>query len=383
MAKSLAVGIIGAGNISTTYLKLAPLFKGIDVRAIADLDAAASKRRAAEYRIESRSVDALLASDDIDLIVNLTVPDAHFDVSKQILSAGKHLYSEKPLTLSLKDGLELQKLAEKKGLRAGCAPDTFLGGAHQLARKLVDDGEVGTITSGTAHVLSHGMEHWHPNPDFFFRPGGGPILDLGPYYIANLINLIGPVRRVAALTSIASLTRTISSLPRRGEVINVSTPTTIQALLEFESGATVTLSASWDVWAHHHPNMELYGTDGSIFLPDPNFFGGEVKLARPGKKARPVKAWAHPFGIANQKHSAGMMANYRTAGLADMALAIIDGRDIRCSLERALHGVDVMVSILRSGEEKKFIDIKTRCTRAEALGIREARSLLKKQLLPA
>ncbi|WP_027232190.1 Gfo/Idh/MocA family oxidoreductase [Phyllobacterium sp. UNC302MFCol5.2] len=378
MARSLGIGIIGAGNISSTYLNLAPLFKGIKVQAIADINAAAAQHRSGEHGIEARSMDALLASDDVDIVVNLTVPDAHFDVSKQILSAGKHLYSEKPLTLSLKDGLELQKLAEKKKLKAGCAPDTFLGGAHQLARKLVDDGEVGTITSGTAHVLSHGMEHWHPNPDFFFRPGGGPILDLGPYYIANLVNLIGPVRRVAALTSMASTTRTISSFPRKGEVIDVTTPTTIQALLEFASGATVTLSASWDVWAHHHPNMELYGTDGSIFLPDPNFFGGEVKLAKPGKKVKPVKAWSHPFGIANQKHAAGMMANYRTAGLADMAAAIIEGRDIRCSLERALHGVDVMVSILRSGEEKKFIDIRTSCSRPEALGIKDAKSLLKK-----
>ncbi len=268
-------------------------------------------------------------------------------------SAGKHLYSEKPLTLSLKDGLELQKLAAKKNLKAGCAPDTYLGGAHQLARKLVDDGQVGTITSGTAHVLSHGMEHWHPNPDFFFRPGGGPILDLGPYYIANLINLIGPVRRVAALTSMATPTRTISSEPRRGETIKVTTPTTIQALLEFESGASVTLSASWDVWAHHHPNMELYGTDGSIFLPDPNFFGGEVKLAKPGKKAKPVKSWAHPFGTPNQKHPAGMMANYRTAGLADMAVADPAGaRHTLFAGARLARGrCDGLHSPLRRGEE--------------------------------
>ncbi len=379
MAKTLGVGIIGSGNISAAYLKLAPLFKGIEIRAVADINEAAATARASEFGVEARSIDALLESEDIDLVVNLTIPDAHFDVSKQILSAGKHLYSEKPLTLSLKDGLELQKLAARKNLKAGCAPDTFLGGAHQLARKLVDDGQVGTITSGTAHVMSHGMEHWHPNPDFFFRPGGGPILDLGPYYIANLINLIGPVRRVAALTSMASPTRTISSAPRAGEKIDVTTPTTIQALLEFESGASITLSASWDVWAHNHPNMELYGTDGSLFLPDPNFFGGEVKLAKPGKKAKAVKAWAHPLGTPNQKHSQGMMANYRTAGLADMAVAILEDRDIRCSLERALHGVDVMVSILRSGEEKKFIDIKTSCSRPEALGIKEAKSLLKKQ----
>ncbi|EJN02205.1 Gfo/Idh/MocA family oxidoreductase [Phyllobacterium sp. YR531] len=379
MAKTLSVGIIGSGNISATYLGLAPLFKGVEIRAVADINNKAAIARASEFGVEARSIDALLSSDDIDLVVNLTIPDAHFDVSKQILSAGKHLYSEKPLTLSLKDGLDLQKLAAQKNVKAGCAPDTFLGGAHQLARKLVDDGQVGTLTSGTAHVMSHGMEHWHPNPDFFFRPGGGPILDLGPYYIANLVNLIGPVRRVAALTSMASPTRTISSMPRAGEKISVTTPTTIQALLEFESGASVTLSASWDVWAHNHPNMELYGTDGSLFLPDPNFFGGEVRLAKPGKKAKPIKPWSHPLGVPNQKHSQGVMANYRTAGLADMAVAILQGRDIRCSLERALHGVDVMVSILRSGEEKKFIDIRTSCSRPEALGIKEAKSLLKKQ----
>lgn len=377
MARTLGIGIIGAGSISASYLRLAPLFKGIEVRAIADINDAAATARAAEYRIEARSIDKLLASDDIDLVVNLTIPDAHFDVSKQILSAGKHLYSEKPLTLSLADGLALKKLADSKNLKAGCAPDTFLGGAHQLARKLIDDGNIGTVTSGTAHVLSHGMEHWHPNPDFFFRPGGGPILDLGPYYIANLVNLIGPVRRVAALTSMATPTRTISSAPRAGEIIKVTTPTTIQALLEFDSGASVTLSASWDVWAHNHPNMELYGTDGSLFLPDPNFFGGEVKLAKPGKKPKPARSWQHPLGIPNQKHASGMMANYRTAGLADMTSAILGDRDIRCSLDRALHGVDVMVSILRSGEEKKFIDIETSCTRPEALGVKEARSLLK------
>ena len=276
----------------------------------------------------------------------------------------------------MEQGLELKALADGRNLKVGCAPDTFLGGAHQLARREIDNGNVGRITSGTCHVMSHGMEHWHPNPDFFFRKGGGPILDLGPYYIANLVNLIGPVKRVAALTSAATPTRTISSEPRKGEAIPVETPTTIHALLEFEQGATVTLSASWDVWAHRHANMELYGTEGSLYLPDPNFFGGEVQLAKPGEPAEIVENWEHPFGVANEQHSQGMMANYRTAGLADMAAAILNGRDIRCSLERALHGVDVMLAILRSGEEKRFIDIETRCTRPEALNIKAAEALL-------
>ena len=248
-----------------------------------------------------------------------------------------------------------------------------------MARKLVDDGQVGTITSGTAHVMSHGMEHWHPNPDFFFRPGGGPILDLGPYYIANLINLIGPIRRVAALTSMATATRTISSEPRKGETIKVTTPTTIQALLEFESGASITLvgklgrlgSSSSQYGALWHGRFDVSCRIRISLAAKLNWQSRARRpsLSRPGRilSARPTR-----------NISAGMMANYRTAGLADMAVAILQGRDIRCSLERALHGVDVMVSILRSGEEKKFIDIKTSCTRPEALGIKEAKSLLKK-----
>lgn len=244
MTKELGVGIIGCGNISTTYFKLAPLFRGIKVVACADINPAAAEARAAEYGVKAESIEALLANPDVDIVVNLTIPDAHYPVSKAILEAGKHVYSEKPLVLSLEQGEELRAIAKAKGLSVGCAPDTFLGGAHQLARSYVDAGKIGRVTSGTCHVMSPGMEMWHPNPDFFFLPGGGPILDLGPYYIANLINLIGPVKRVAALATMANPTRTITSEPRKGEVIPVKTPTNIHALLEFENGATITLSAS-------------------------------------------------------------------------------------------------------------------------------------------
>lgn len=376
MIRTLGIGIIGCGNISAAYLRLAPLFRSIEIRACADINPLAAKARAAEFGIVAQSIGELLQNDDIDIVVNLTVPDAHYAVSKQILAAGKHVYSEKPLVLSMEQGFELKALADGRGLKVGCAPDTFLGGAHQLARREIDSGNVGRITSGTCHVMSHGMEHWHPNPDFFFRAGGGPILDLGPYYIANLINLLGPVQRVAALTSSATRTRVISSEPRKGEIISVETPTTIQALLEFEQGAAVTLTASWDVWAHRHANMELYGTEGSLYLPDPNFFGGDVLLVKPESPAVVVEAWDHPFGVENEQHSSGMMANYRTAGLADMADAILEGRDMRCSLERALHGVEIMLSILKSGEEKRFIDIETTCTRPQALNIVDADALL-------
>ncbi|MGO7423742.1 Gfo/Idh/MocA family protein, partial [Rhizobium ruizarguesonis] len=273
MTKELGVGIIGCGNISTTYFSLAPLFRGLKVLACADINAQAAEARAKEYGVKAQTIDELLVNDEIDVVVNLTIPDAHFRVSKAILEAGKHVYSEKPLVLSLEEGEELRRIAKQKNLAVGCAPDTFLGGAHQLARKFIDDGGIGRVTSGACYVMSPGMEMWHPNPDFFFLPGGGPILDLGPYYIANLINLIGPVKRVGGMTSMASPTRTITSQPRNGEIIPVKTPTTIQALLEFVNGATVTLTASWDVWSHRHANMELYGTDGSLYVPDPNFFG--------------------------------------------------------------------------------------------------------------
>lgn len=247
MTKELGVGIIGCGNISTTYFKLAPLFKGIRIAACADINPVAAEARGAEFDVTAQSIEALLANPEVDIVVNLTIPEAHFPVSKAILEAGKHVYSEKPLVLSLEQGEELRSIATRKGLTVGCAPDTFLGGAQQLARNYIDAGKIGRVTSGTCHVMSPGMEMWHPNPDFFFLPGGGPILDLGPYYIANLINLIGPVKRVAALSSMASTTRTITSEPRKGEVIPVRTPTNIHALLEFQNGATITLSASWDV----------------------------------------------------------------------------------------------------------------------------------------
>jgi predicted dehydrogenase len=294
MSRKLGVGVIGCGNISAAYMRLAPLFRGIEMRACADANQAAAKARAEEFGLREETVDGLLAADDVDIVVNLTIPAAHYEISRRAIEAGKHVYSEKPFVLSVEEGKALAELAEKKGVRVGSAPDTFLGGSHQLARHVIDSGAIGKVVSGTCHVMSHGMEHWHPNPDFFFQPGGGPILDLGPYYISNLVQLAGPVRQVAARTSIPAKERTITSQPRFGETIPVETPTTIHALLEFENGAVVTLNASWDVWNHNHSPMELYGEEGSLFLPDPNFFGGEVRLTRRGEPALLPADWSHP-----------------------------------------------------------------------------------------
>ncbi len=371
----IGVGIIGCGNISTAYLTLAPLFGSLDVRAVADIAPAVAAAQAAKFGVRAEGVAELISASDIDMVVNLTVPNAHYEVSRRVLEAGKHVYSEKPFVLTLEEGEALRALAAKKGLRVGSAPDTFLGGAHQLARATLDNGKIGRVIGGTAHIMGHGMEAWHPNPDFFFQPGGGPVLDMGPYYVTNLVQLLGPVKAVTAMTAASFPTRTIGNGPRKGETVPVDTPTNIHAILEFASGALVTLGASWDVWAHRHGNMELYGETGSLYLPDPNFFGGEVTLVAAGKAPVPL-SWDHPFGRQNHDDKGVPRANYRTAGLAEMAAAIDQGRAHRAGLDLALHVVDVLTSILKSGAQRDWVALTTTCDRPAALAPEEAAALL-------
>jgi len=377
MNTKLGIGVIGCGNISAAYFRLCPLFNGIEIVACADINPSAAAARAAGFGVRAETVDELLAADDVDIVLNLTIPAVHFQVTRQALVAGKHVYSEKPYVLNVDEGLELTKIANDRGLRIGSAPDTFLGGAHQLVRSLIDQDAIGKITGGTCHVMSAGMEDWHPNPAFFFQPGAGPVLDLGPYYISNLVQLLGPVARVGAMTSIPVPLRTITSHPRRGEKIEVTTPTTIQALLEFATGAIITLSASWDVKAHGHQSMELYGSHGSLFVPDPNFFGGEISMFDATGKKADLPKWPHPFSVPNQEDNGAMLANYRAAGLADMAQAIRDNRPHRCSGDFALHVVEIMTAILKSGETGDFVRLETGCVRPEALGIAEAQKLMR------
>ena len=372
MTNDLGVGIIGCGNISTAYLSLAPMFKGYGIVAVADINMDNARAQAEKFDVRAETVDDLLAADDVDLVINLTIPAAHVDVSRAILQAGKHVYSEKPFVLSLAEAQELGDIAKANKLRIGSAPDTFMGSSHQLARNLIDEGVIGTVTSGAAVVMSSGMEDWHPNPDFFFQEGGGPILDLGPYYICNLVQLLGPVAQVTSMTGMASETRTIANGPRDGETIPVETPTTIHAVMKFKSRAIVTLLSSWDVHSSNHPIMELYGTDGTMDLPDPNFFGGDVTVTPRGEETE-VQSWVHPFGIPNFEET---KANYRGAGLADMALAITEGRPHRCNEAFATHVVEVMTAILKAGDTGKVITMTTTCSRPDVLGPDAARSLL-------
>ena len=379
MAKTYGVGIMGAGNISAAYLRLAPLFKGLEVRAVADILPEAARKRSEEFGVAAQTPDELLENSEIDVIVNLTIPATHYRVSMDAISAGKHAYSEKPFVLTLEEGNALKKAAGERNLRVGSAPDTFLGGAHQQVRNLIDSGKLGRITSGTTHVMSRGMEHWHPNPDFFFQVGAGPILDIGPYSVTDLIQLLGPVKRVTAFTGMARTERLVTAEgPFKGTSVKVGTPTTIHGVLEFHSGAIVTIGASWDVASHGHHNIELYGTEGTVYVPDPNFFGGDITITDIAGAKTKVEPWEHPFGKANQDvGGSNPRANYRTAGLADMMAAIEAGRPARCGLDVALHAVDVMTSLLKAGESGQVLTLSTTCERPAALGPDEARALLK------
>ncbi len=377
MARRTAVGIIGCGNVSQTYLKFAPLFVGLEIVAIADIDTAAAKTRSEQFSVRAMSVDELLKEDEIEVVINLTVPDAHYAVSQAILSAGKHAYSEKPLALTYEKAKALTAEAEERGLVIGGAPDTFLGAGAQTARQLIDTNAIGGVIAGTAHVMSHGMEDWHPNPTFFYQPGGGPGFDVGPYYITTLVSLLGPVTSVAAMAKKGFAERLVTAEgPVRGKRIEVRTPTTLNAVLEFLSGAQVTMGASWDVWKHGHANpIELYGTSGSMYMPDPNFFGGIVWHTANGGDPIEVDTAAAPFGAPNWPETGRHLANYRMIGVADMVDAIRSGREPRCSGRLAAHVVDVMESIEKSAASRQFVEPTSSVERPAPLAANDARRL--------
>ena len=376
---ALKVGVIGCGDISEAYLSRAPLFRDFEIVACADIRPEAAARRAEKFGIAALSVEDLLAAREIDVALNLTVPAVHAEVALRALQAGKHVYGEKPLATSVAEGRAVLALAEAKGLRVGCAPDTVLGGGYQLARARIDAGELGRPLMGHAAFLSHGMEHWHPNPDFFFKPGAGPVFDMGPYYIAALVTLIGPVAEVQATAQIGFAERVVTTetSPMRGQSIRVETPTSVQALLSFESGAQVSFLMSWDVWRHGLAPIELHGEKASFRLPDPNTFGGEVLIAQGRADWAAHSAGTRVFGRPNLPAEAPRFANYRGLGLADMARGILDGRPHRASGEAALHALAVMETILHSAAEGRRVAVPYRCERPAALDESEAAGLLR------
>jgi predicted dehydrogenase len=373
----MRIGLVGCGNISDVYLTNARLFEDIKFVAVSSRNIESAKRTGERYELEVRSIDRLITSDDIDIVLNLTIPSVHAAISLAAIEAGKHVYTEKPLATNLFDGKGIVAAAAK-GLRVGCAPDTVLGSGIQTARAAIDRGAIGRPLIGIASVLSHGMEAWHPNPAFFYQHGSGPVFDVGPYYITALVTLLGPIARVSAVGQKGFPRRTItaenSSL--RGETVPVDVLTSVQALLGFASGAQVTFTASWDVWRHSLPPIELHGTDGSMRVPDPDTFGGVISTASSQSDWIETDTASNTFGRKNWPIESPQFANYRGLGLAEMARAIIEGRPHRVSVELSLHTLSVMSAIVESAEQGISIDIAEPCRRPEAFAEDEAKSLL-------
>jgi predicted dehydrogenase len=373
----LRIGVVGCGNISLAYMRNAPLFRDVEIIACADLNADAAKRRAAEFDLRAADVDSLIDDKNIDLILNLTIPAAHFDVSMRALSAGKHVFTEKPLGVTAAEGRRLVDAAAGKGLMLGSAPDTFLGAAGRHARRQMEGGAIGKLVTGTAFMMGRGMEHWHPDPSFYYQAGAGPVMDMGPYYLTMMVNLMGPIRRVQAVATSGQEERLITAEgPKQGTTFRVGTPTSVLSLLEFDCGATCTFGSSWDVFRHSNHPIELHGTEGSLRLPDPDNFGGSVALSSRGAPWQETDTSGELFGAVNWPIAAPDRANYRMLGLADLARAIIEGRAPRASGDLALHVLEVMEAILRAGETGIAQTIAGIVAQPKELREDEARSLL-------
>jgi predicted dehydrogenase len=379
MARPLRLGIIGCGTISEAYFRISKVFRNVEIVACADLVAEVAKARAAQFSVRALKIDELLKDKSIDAVINLTVPASHFDVSLSVLSAGKHAYSEKPFSLTANDAQRLVAEAANRKLKVGGAPDTFLGAGGQTARRLIDKGAIGRVIAGSAHILSHGMEHWHPNPGFFYKPGGGPVFDMGPYYLTTLVNLLGPVRNVVAMAQKGFAERVVTSKPNAGTRIKVTTPTTINAVLAFESGTQITFGASWDIWRHGHINpIELYGSEGSMLVPDPNFFSGIVSYSEKGAEYVEVDSSSGLFGKSNWPWDKPTRANYRMLGVADLADAIARNREPRCSGRLAAHVVEIMEATLVSAADRRFVGIHSTVDRPPPLTAADAKRLVRK-----
>lgn len=412
----LQVGLIGCGNISGIYFKNGYRFANYRITAAADIvpGKAAAKlaeiqSQAAEWQITInrlpvvQSVPELLSNPDVDLVLNLTIPKVHAAVTLAALATGKHVYSEKPLAVTRDDGRKIIELAAAKNLRVGCAPDTFLGAGQQTCRQIIDHGFIGTPVAATAFMTCPGHESWHPDPEFYYQPGAGPMFDMGPYYLTALINLLGPATRISTMARATFPHRTITSAPKAGTKIKVETPTHITGSLEFASGPIATLIMSFDIHAADLPRIEIYGTRGTLSVPDPNTFGGPVKLkpARPNvllgtpapggmpsgvgaplgmfpvlpldspiengksKMENPLpppdpKGWSElPLAFPHADNSRGL-------GVSDLAAALIENRPHRASADLALHVLDIMQSFLDSAATNQTITLTTTCDRPVA-----------------
>jgi predicted dehydrogenase len=357
-------GIIGTGNIFGAYVKGCRSFDILDLVACADINPAAAEAKGAEFGVPVRSVDELLSDPEIKIVVNLTVPAVHADVSLRIIEAGKNVHSEKPLAVTRAEGVAVLTAAHEAGLLVGCAPDTFMGGGLQTCRKLIDDGWIGEPVAATAFFLGHGPEGWHPNPGFFYLRGGGPLLDMGPYYLTAMVNLLGPVARVSGSARISFAERVSPGPNRTGERFPVEVPTHVAGVLDFASGPVATMITSFDVYSHNLPRIEIYGSEGSLSVPDPNIFGGPVRVRRAGAEAWSEIPLTHSSEVG------------RGIGVADMAYALQCGRPHRASGALTYHVLDVMHSIVDASAAGKHVYLESTCDRPAPLPLNLRRGQL-------
>ena len=356
-SQKLKVGIIGCGNVSDKYVQASVHFDGFELVACADLDPGRAQALAGRSGIaRALTIEQLLNDGEIELVLNLTAPSVHGTVAIEALRSGKHVYGEHPLAQKRREAREMIGLARQKNLRIGCAPDTFLGAGLQTCRALIDEGAIGEPVGGTAFIMGPGVESWHPDPASFYKKGGGPLFDMGPYYLTALTTLLGPVRRVCASARITSPERNISSQPLAGQKIQVETPTHIATILDLDSGPIITLTASFDVKAHAMPAMEIYGSEATLSLPDPNTFCGTPRIRRLGESD-----WT------NIPLHQGYSEECRGIGLADLAAAINSGREHRANAHTAYHVLDIMHSALDSSETERHIEISSSMTRPAPL----------------
>jgi predicted dehydrogenase len=359
MGEKLVIGFIGTGNISGAYVEGCRQFDLLEIAAVSDLDMPKAEEMARKHGIpETCTVQELLVTPDIDIVLNLTVPSAHAAVSQLVIEAGKHLYSEKPLALDTADGRAILDAAAARDVRVGCAPDTFLGGGLQTCRKLIDDGAIGEPVAATAFMMGGGPESWHPNPSFFYKVGAGPLFDMGPYYLTALVNLLGPVARVSSSARISFAERIATSELLKGERIPVETPTHVAGLLEFAAGPVGTMITSFDIKGGSDlPRIEIYGSEGTLRVPDPNTFWGPVRLKRAGEKEWREIPLTHSPDVR------------RGVGVADMAQSIISGQPHRASGELAYHVLELMEALLAAADLGRRIEITSTCQRPEALPV--------------
>jgi predicted dehydrogenase len=358
MSKPLGVGLIGCGAISGEYLKRARQFPILRVVAAADIKPDVAKAKAAEWGIpKSCSVEELLADPQVEVVLNLTVPKAHGPVALASLDAGKHIYMEKPLAITRADGLAIMAKARDKNLRVGCAPDTFMGSGIQTARHAIDAGRIGRPVAFEAFMMCPGHESWHPSPEFHYQVGGGPMYDMGPYYLTALLNLLGPVKRLCGLATIEIPRRIATSASKYGVVMDVQTPDHVLGLMEFQNGAAGTIVQSFATWHGLNGVLTIHGTEGAIQVPDPNRFDGVVKF-----RGKDDKDWIDLPPVFSHDYG-------RAVGLAEMAKAIRSGREFRATGEQGMYVLDLMQGFLDSSEQGRHYQPSTQYLRPQPMPV--------------